>query len=321
MASPQTENGHIRIARELWEAIMKAGFTARERSVIDAFIRESYGWQRKEAKFSASLVTFWTDMDRCNARKTMAALLTKNVLICVSESVGSAQGTYMLNKDYTSWKGCSISLNKSKTYAVSGVKSTPQESEADSSSEELLGSNQPQQTPVTGVKSTPPDLGGWGQNDPVCGVEMTPFVGSNQPHIIENRKYKGLALISYVARLEKLQGNILPRDALEKIEQWQDQAPRPELLEAWLEDGLVHVEKRAAQGAKFKQPWKIVLAEAEAAREADRHDTMGLPGEIWGHHKVYRNGSGIPCLVTGLPLTGHPDHPSQQKKARTPNEH
>jgi hypothetical protein len=316
MASPQRDTRFIGIATELFDAIMMAGFSSRERLVVDALMRVTYQWLKKEAEFSSSTVTYWTKMDRANAKKTMAALVARKVLICTKPATLASRGTYRLNKNYTTWEGCNIVLNPVR--------------EGDSESNSEGGQNNPpnhkktgvKTTPVGGVKTTPleskKEKSGGSKQPPEGGQNNPPDGGQNDPTNNKARIIKKACCEKFISRLEKLQGNILPRGALEKIEQWQSQNLHPALLEAWLEAGLVHVENRAT---KFSQPWRIVFEEAEKARERDRHDRYGLPYDFWSGYKVYRNGSGIPCLDSGLPLTGHPDHPSQQKKARTPNEH
>jgi len=49
MASPQTENGHVRIATELFNQILMRDFTKRQRAVLDLIIRFSYGCNKKTA--------------------------------------------------------------------------------------------------------------------------------------------------------------------------------------------------------------------------------------------------------------------------------
>ena len=46
MASPQCENGHVRIADELYEAILKADFSKRELLVVLTVIRKTYGYRK-----------------------------------------------------------------------------------------------------------------------------------------------------------------------------------------------------------------------------------------------------------------------------------
>lgn len=49
MARPKVENGFTRIANELLEAIAQANVSKSELRVLVALVRQSYGWQRKDA--------------------------------------------------------------------------------------------------------------------------------------------------------------------------------------------------------------------------------------------------------------------------------
>ena len=47
MANPQTENGHIKIANEIIEAITRTNLSAHESRVLWYIIRKTYGFNKK----------------------------------------------------------------------------------------------------------------------------------------------------------------------------------------------------------------------------------------------------------------------------------
>ena len=54
MVSPQLENGYIRISTEVWQALCKIRIPGEARQVLDAIIRKTWGWNKKEDRISLS---------------------------------------------------------------------------------------------------------------------------------------------------------------------------------------------------------------------------------------------------------------------------
>lgn len=54
MASPQTEDGYIRIANELLDAILMFPFSKRQLKVVLALIRKIYGFNKKADDLASS---------------------------------------------------------------------------------------------------------------------------------------------------------------------------------------------------------------------------------------------------------------------------
>lgn len=102
MASPQTENGYLRLANELAEALMKAPLNGSQWRVVMGVIRESYGWDRKLAPLSLRRLAAMTGMDRRNVRREIATLVTAGVIVRQDQD---GEGTMLgMGKDYESWK-------------------------------------------------------------------------------------------------------------------------------------------------------------------------------------------------------------------------
>lgn len=102
MASPQVENGHLRIANELYEALVKAPVSIREMRLFMAIIRQTYGFQRKVASISVTLFAEMTGLYRAHIPDALKSLERKNMIV---RTVGGPHetGTYQVQKDYEKW--------------------------------------------------------------------------------------------------------------------------------------------------------------------------------------------------------------------------
>ena len=81
MASPQLENGFIRIANEIWDAISSTKLSGTERRILDLILRLSYGCRKKNA-----ILRTWSDLcvvgiKKQNIKKILENLETKKILI------------------------------------------------------------------------------------------------------------------------------------------------------------------------------------------------------------------------------------------------
>lgn len=105
MASPQLEDGYIRIANELQEAIARYEFTGRERSVMDVVIRQTYGFNRKSAPLTSSDITRFTGISRPTAGRILKSLIDVHVLTraVVVNGTGVVY-SYCFNKRYLEWE-------------------------------------------------------------------------------------------------------------------------------------------------------------------------------------------------------------------------
>jgi len=101
-ASPQLENGHTRIANELMEAIIKYPFCATEYKIIWFVIRNTYGWNKKEALISYGMIAKEIGVNISYVKKTLKNLIKNMVILRAKQKNRNLLG---LNKTYTSW-GC-----------------------------------------------------------------------------------------------------------------------------------------------------------------------------------------------------------------------
>jgi phage replication O-like protein O len=104
MASPQIENGFVRIAGELLAAIMKAELSGSEFRVMMAVVAKTYGWNKKEDQISIGQLMDMTGLTRRGVCKSTAALVNKKAL--GREQKGTTlTTTYWIQKDYDKWVG------------------------------------------------------------------------------------------------------------------------------------------------------------------------------------------------------------------------
>ena len=115
MASPQCENGHIRIADELYEAILKANFSKRELLVVLAVIRKTYGYRKTMDQIAASQLAELTGLADTHCRAAVRELKAKGVLLVDGKQLG-------IQKDYDCWSGPKQSGPKQSGLKRSGPK-------------------------------------------------------------------------------------------------------------------------------------------------------------------------------------------------------
>lgn len=99
--SPQVEDGHIRIANELFDVVWQMPFSHRQHKVIFAIIRKTYGFGKKEDDMSASQIGDYCRLSRENVTRTLSELEKMGVINKRPGVYGSVVG---LNKDYSKWR-------------------------------------------------------------------------------------------------------------------------------------------------------------------------------------------------------------------------
>lgn len=121
--SPQLEDGHIRIANELFDALWSMPFSHRQHKVVFAIIRKTYGYGKKEDDVSASQIGDLCRLSRTHVTSTLNQLAEMNVITKKPGVYGSVIG---INKDYSKWifastESVQVSQNSTSTESVQGV--------------------------------------------------------------------------------------------------------------------------------------------------------------------------------------------------------
>lgn len=114
MASPQLENGHLKIANELWDRIMLEQFSGAECRVLMVVIRKTYGWNRKESDIPLSEFQSLTGMNRSTITDARKSLLDKNVLSVIKGAGRTHPSTWSVNKNWETWRKLSAPPDRLK---------------------------------------------------------------------------------------------------------------------------------------------------------------------------------------------------------------
>ncbi len=100
-ANPQLENGYVRIANELFEAMGKYPFNGAELKILIVVIRLTYGWGLKQNVISFSKLAYLSALDARHTKRVVKRLAQDKVLIKYKQQRNNILG---VNKDYISWR-------------------------------------------------------------------------------------------------------------------------------------------------------------------------------------------------------------------------
>ena len=103
MANPQIEDGHIRVATEIWDRLCKIRISGEARQVLDFIIRKTYGWNKKSDIIALSQFAEGTGIIKPHIIRAISKLKNMN-LITVTKKGNQVISTYCFNKDYETWK-------------------------------------------------------------------------------------------------------------------------------------------------------------------------------------------------------------------------
>ena len=119
MASPQRENGHVRVANELVEAFQRLRLSGNQWRLLWTIMRFTYGWNKKTDYISLTTFEKFTGLNRWNLKRYLNDLFHREIIIRDNSGYIIKYG---LQKDYTKWK-TSIKNNTSiKNDTTTGIK-------------------------------------------------------------------------------------------------------------------------------------------------------------------------------------------------------
>ena len=101
MKTPQLEDGYIRIANEIWDALISHRIAGVERQCLDFILRKTYGFNKKEDYISNSQFCKATGLKKVAVCKAITQLIAKNI---VTKNGNTRIPSYCFNKNYKSWK-------------------------------------------------------------------------------------------------------------------------------------------------------------------------------------------------------------------------
>lgn len=103
MVNPQVEDGHIRIANEVWNALTKIRVPGEAMQVFFYIVRKTWGWGKKKDDIALSQFVLATGLDKPSVIRARNKLVEMNLII-VYQKVNSKPATYSINKDFDRWK-------------------------------------------------------------------------------------------------------------------------------------------------------------------------------------------------------------------------
>ncbi len=114
--SPQLEDGHVRIANELYDALLAFPLSGKQYKVAMAVVRKTYGYGKKEDDLSASqLGALLGKMARPHITTALNELAALGVIHKRPGKYGCILG---INKDYSRWGASTESVHPSSTKSV-----------------------------------------------------------------------------------------------------------------------------------------------------------------------------------------------------------
>ena len=106
------DDGYTRIANELLEAIASADLTARQLKLMLAYVRKTYGFNKKTDRIADEQIAQLTGLSRQNVNKAKKELISMNCLYLDGSKIG-------VNKEVSAW-------HFSKCLQVSNFVSNPE---------------------------------------------------------------------------------------------------------------------------------------------------------------------------------------------------
>lgn len=114
-----TDNGYLKIANELIEAITRHDFSKREYKILLAVIRKTYGYNKKSDDIARSQIIEMTGLESSAVRRSVRKLTEENVLL---KQQGKYANNLGINKNYGEWSG---SQNDSGGVKTTGGQNNP----------------------------------------------------------------------------------------------------------------------------------------------------------------------------------------------------
>lgn len=103
MNNPQLEDGYVRIAHELFEALYLSPFSGSEFRVLLFIIRQTYGYGHKSRFLTVPYIAKGTGISQSTVEKLVPKLKKNNVI--VSQINGAGKQEIGIEKHFRKWKG------------------------------------------------------------------------------------------------------------------------------------------------------------------------------------------------------------------------
>jgi phage replication O-like protein O len=112
VANPQTENGFIRIASEIAEALCRVNLCQHETRVLWCLFRLTYGWNKTWDWISLSMFSRMTGLDRRTVHRSLKKLELRNFIVISRDD--KRRPKYRFQKNFEKWKMSSPKMTTRK---------------------------------------------------------------------------------------------------------------------------------------------------------------------------------------------------------------
>lgn len=111
MANPQLEDGFLRIANEVWDALIAIRIPGRARQILDLIIRKTWGFQKKSDYIALSQFVNATGISKRELSREFVKLRQMNL---ISQKADDNGVNYSFNKNYDTWKPSARKLTSAR---------------------------------------------------------------------------------------------------------------------------------------------------------------------------------------------------------------
>ncbi|MCP4582101.1 MAG: replication protein [candidate division Zixibacteria bacterium] len=101
MANPQLEDGYLKIANELFDALIRIRIPGEARQVLDVIVRKTYGFNKKSDVISISQFCQSTGIRKSHIDRALCKLERMKL---ITKKGNGKRVTYRINKDFDSWE-------------------------------------------------------------------------------------------------------------------------------------------------------------------------------------------------------------------------
>lgn len=112
MANPQLNNGYLKIANELVEALMRINLSPYEARLLWFIIRKTYGFNKTSDRISLSQFAKATLLDRRNVHRALQSLIQREIIVISRDD--RKRISYRVQKDYSKWERSSVKMTRKK---------------------------------------------------------------------------------------------------------------------------------------------------------------------------------------------------------------
>ena len=101
MANPQLENGHLRVANEIWDALCRLDASGSDWKILMYVIRKTYGYRKTVDWIPLSQFTGGTDLGKPAVCRGLKRLTSRRIITRIDNAT---RGKYKFNKNFDEWQ-------------------------------------------------------------------------------------------------------------------------------------------------------------------------------------------------------------------------